>query len=69
MNMAVFCDVAPCGLKNIDRLFKEGYCLHQQLHYTRLQRGLITGEEWKMDDVWNETVSAIRNREDIFVNY
>jgi hypothetical protein len=28
--MTVFCDVAPCSLTEIDRLFRGDYCLHHQ---------------------------------------
>jgi hypothetical protein len=30
MKMAVFWDVAPCNLVDIDRRFRETYCLHHQ---------------------------------------
>jgi hypothetical protein len=30
MKMAVFWDIAPCSLVEVDRRFKGRYCLHQQ---------------------------------------
>jgi hypothetical protein len=30
MKMTVFCDVAPCSLEDIDRLFRRANCLHHQ---------------------------------------
>jgi hypothetical protein len=30
MKMAVFWDVAPCSLLDIDRRFRGAYCLHHQ---------------------------------------
>jgi hypothetical protein len=33
MNMAVFWDVAPCGLVDIDRRLRGAYCLHHQGDY------------------------------------
>jgi hypothetical protein len=30
MKMIVFWDVAPCGIVEIDRLFRADYCLHHQ---------------------------------------
>jgi hypothetical protein len=32
MKMAVFWDVAPCGLVDIDRRFRGAYCLHHHHH-------------------------------------
>jgi hypothetical protein len=32
MKMAVFWDVAPCGLVDFDRRFRSTYCLHHEDH-------------------------------------
>jgi hypothetical protein len=32
MQMAVLCDVAPCGLVETDQRFRDSYCFHHEGH-------------------------------------
>jgi hypothetical protein len=41
VKMVVFLDVASCSLLDIDRRFREAYCLHHQGdHFTRRRENL-----------------------------
>jgi hypothetical protein len=42
LNMAAFCDIAPCSLVEVERRFRDSYCLHH--HGSLMMEAVSTSE-------------------------